>query len=76
METPLYENRKQILSPWMTAQIQSRDYIDDINLTLNSTFGSLASESLLLNANFHSNDAPEFNTVFQKVASEPHVTVR
>lgn len=76
VESPMYENRRRMLSPWRTPQIQNIDDIDDVSLTLNSTFGSLASESLLRNVNFHSNDALEFNTVFQKISSEPHLNVR
>jgi hypothetical protein len=72
----MYENRRETLSPWITAHMQNRDNIDDVSLPLNSTFGSLAYESLLLNTNFHSNDAHEFNTVFQEIASGPHLNVR
>ncbi|XP_021927629.1 uncharacterized protein LOC110833627 isoform X2 [Zootermopsis nevadensis] len=75
VESPMYENRRRMLSPWRTPQIQNIDDIDDVSLTLNSTFGSLASESLLRNVNFHSNDALEFNTVFQKISSEPHLNL-
>jgi hypothetical protein len=75
VESPVCENRRKILSPWRTAQIQNRDNIDDVNLTLNSTLGSIASESILLNANFHTNEVLEFNTLFQKMASEPFLNV-
>jgi hypothetical protein len=74
-ETPSHGNRRRLLSPWRTADIENRDDIDDISLSFNSTFGSLASESLLRGVNFHRNESLEFNTVFQKIASEPHLNV-
>jgi hypothetical protein len=76
VETPMHGNRRRFVSPWRTADIQNRDDSDDISLSFNSTFGSLASESLLLDANFRRNESLEFNTVFQKIASEPHLNVR
>jgi hypothetical protein len=75
-ETPMHGNWSRLLSPWRTPDIQNRDDMDDINLSFNSTFGSLASESLLLGATFRRNESLEFNTVFQKIASEPHLNVR
>lgn len=63
------------LSEWRTAEIQSREGIDDFSLTLDSTFGSLVSESLLHNVNFHTDKPLEFNTTFQKMTSEPHLNL-
>jgi hypothetical protein len=74
-ETPMHGNRKRLLSPWRTPDVQNRDDIDDISLSFNSTFGPLATESMLLGANFHRDESLEFNTLFQKIASEPHLNV-
>jgi len=63
------------LSDWRTAEIQSSEDIDDFSLTLDSTFGSLVSESQLRSVNFHTDKPLEFNTTFQKIASEPHLNV-
>lgn len=63
------------LSEWRTAEIQSSEDIDDFSLTLDSTFGSLVSESLLHNVNFHTDKQLEFNAAFQKITSEPHLNV-
>jgi hypothetical protein len=73
-EMPTHGNRR-LLSPWRPADIENRDDIDDVSLSLNSTFGSLASESLLRGVNFRRNESLELNTVFQKIASEPHLNV-
>jgi len=74
MESPMCENLRK-LSEWRTAEIQSSEDIDDFSLTLDSTFGSLVSESLLRSVNFHTNKPLEFNTTFQKIASESHLNV-
>lgn len=71
-ETPTHGNRGRLLSLWRTADVENRD---DINLSFNSTFGSLASESLLRVFNFRRNESLEFNTAFQKIASEPHLNL-
>jgi hypothetical protein len=71
----MHGNRRRLMSPWRTADTETRDDIDDISLPLDSTFGSLASESLLLHLNSHRNESLEFNTMFQKIASEPHLNV-
>jgi len=63
------------LSDWRTAEIQSSEDIDDFSLMLDSTFGSLVSESLLRSVNFNTDKPLEFNTTFQKIASEPHLNV-
>jgi hypothetical protein len=74
MESPVCENMRK-LSEWRTAEFQSREGIDDFSLTLDSTFGSLVSESLLHNINFDHDEPLEFNLAFQKIASEPHLNV-
>jgi hypothetical protein len=74
MESPICENLRK-LSEWRTAEIQSSEDIDDFSLTLDSTFGSLVSESLLRSVNFHTDKPLDFNTSFQKIASEPHLNV-
>lgn len=74
MESPMCENLRK-LSEWRTAEIQSSEDIDDFSLTLDSTYGSLMSESLLRSVNFHTDKPVEFNTTFQKIASEPHLNV-
>lgn len=74
MESRMCENLRK-LSEWRTAEIQSSEDIDDFSLTLDSTFGSLMSESLLHSVNFHTDKPLEFNTTFQKIASEPHLNV-
>jgi hypothetical protein len=74
VETPMHGNRKRLLSPWRTPGVQNRDDTD-ISLSFNSTFGSLATESLLLGANFHRDEFLESNSLLQKIASEPHLNV-
>jgi hypothetical protein len=69
VETPIHGNSSILLSPWRTPDVQNMDNIDDITCPFNSTFKSLASESLLLGANSHRNE------LFQKIASEPHLNV-
>jgi len=63
------------LSEWRPVEIQSSEDIDDFSLTLDSTFGSLVSESLHRSVNFHTDKPLDFNTTFQKIASEPHLNV-
>jgi hypothetical protein len=74
MESPVCENLWK-LSEWRTAEIQSREGSDDLNLTFDSTFGSLASESLLRGVNFHADKPLEFNATFQKIAPESYLNV-
>ncbi|XP_069679434.1 SLAIN motif-containing protein 2-like isoform X2 [Periplaneta americana] len=79
VESPLYENRRKNPSPWRTSHLQHTEDIDDISLqlntSLNSTFGPLASESLLHNFNMSSNEMVQFNSLLQKIASDPHLNL-
>lgn len=79
VESPLFENRRKTLSPWRTSHLEHTEDIDDISLELNtsmdSTFGPLASESLLRNSFLSTNEKMQFNSLLQKIASDPHLNL-
>jgi hypothetical protein len=75
MESPECENLRK-LSERRTAEIESIEGIDDFSLiSRDNTFGSLVSDSFVRGLNYHTDKPLEFNTTFQKIASEPHLNV-
>ncbi|KAJ9599065.1 hypothetical protein L9F63_010457, partial [Diploptera punctata] len=75
MESPMYESRRRILSPWRGSHYQSNDDLDDFHFSSSNALSSLLSESALMNANFPIDDSSELSVLFQKIASEPQLNL-